>query len=312
MTGTPIRIALVGVGKIARDQHVPSLAADPDYELVAAVTRHGPVEGVATFSSISEMRRSGIGVDAVSLCTPPLGRHALAREAIAAGLHVMLEKPPGATVSEVEELVSAARDAGVALFATWHTRAAPAIERARAWLADRTIRSVAITWREDVRRWHPGQAWIWEPGGFGVFDPGINALSAATAILPRPLFVTEASLFYPENRAMPIAANLSMSDSAQTPIRVDFDWREEGPQRWDIDVETDSEPLALSRGGAALAVGGETLIEEDEISAEYPNLYARFAELVRARALDVDLAPLRLVADAFMLGRRVRVEPFIE
>lgn len=312
MSGRPIRIALVGIGKIARDQHIPSLTANPDYELVAAVTRHAPVEGVPTFSSMSEMLESGTGLDAVSLCTPPLGRHAIAREAVAAGLHVMLEKPPGATVSEVEELTSAARDAGVALFATWHTRAAPAIERARAWLADRAIRRVTITWREDVRRWHPGQAWIWEPGGFGVFDPGINALSAATAILPRPLFVTEASLFFPENRAMPIAANLSMSDSAQTPVSADFDWREEGPQRWDIDVETDSGLAALSKGGAALELDGEMLIDEDEISAEYPNLYARFAELVRTREIDVDLAPLRLVADAFMLGRRVQTKPFIE
>lgn len=312
MSKAAIRIALVGIGKIARDQHIPALAASPDYDLVAAVTRHGPVEGIPTFGSIAELLQSGVALDAVSLCTPPLGRHALAREAIAAGLHVMLEKPPGGTVSEVEELSSAAREAGVALFATWHTRAAPAIEPARVWLAERTIRSVTITWREDVRRWHPGQAWIWESGGFGVFDPGINALSAATAILPRPLFLTNASLFYPENRAMPIAAHLSMSDSARTPINADFDWREEGPQRWDIDVETDAGILALSKGGAALAVDGETLINGDEISAEYPNLYARFAELVRSRALDVDLAPLRLVADAFMLADRVQVEPFFE
>ena len=41
-----------------------------------------------------------------------------------------------------------------------------------------------IIWKEDVHHWHPGQRWIWEPGGFGVFDPGINALSVLTEILP--------------------------------------------------------------------------------------------------------------------------------
>ena len=51
------------------------------------------------------------------------------------------------------------------------------------WLAGRTIRRVECTWKEDVRVWHPGQAWIWEPG-IGVFDPGINALSVLTRILP--------------------------------------------------------------------------------------------------------------------------------
>jgi D-galactose 1-dehydrogenase len=45
---------------------------------------------------------------------------------------------------------------------------------------------------------------------------------------------------------------------------------------------------------------------------EYPGLYAQFAQLVRAREIDVDLAPLQLVADAFLCGRRVEVEPFVE
>lgn len=308
----PIRIALVGIGKIARDQHVPALAASSDYELVAAVTRHEAPAGIPAYRSIEELVASGLEVDAVSLCTPPVGRHAVARAAINAGLHVMLEKPPGASVTEIDDLVEAARTRGVSLFATWHTRAAPAVEPARAWLANRHIRDVSIVWREDVRRWHPGQAWIWEPGGLGVFDPGINGLSAVTRILPRPLFLTGAELHYPDNRAAPIAANLTMSDSAGTPVRAEFDWREEGTQRWDIEVETDAGRLELSKGGAHLVINGEVLVDEGEISAEYPNLYIRFAELVRRGESDVDLAPFRLVADAYMLGRRHTVAPFIE
>lgn len=308
----PIRIALVGIGKIARDQHIPSLAADPDYELVAAVSRHGGIDGVPSYAGLGELLEAGIAVDAVSLCTPPVGRHTIARQAIEAGLHVMLEKPPGATVAEVEDLAAAARAAGVTLFATWHSREAPAVEIARSWLADRTVRSVAITWREDVRRWHPGQAWIWEPGGLGVFDPGINALSVVTRILDRAIFLTGAELFFPANRATPIAAALTMSDAGATPISADFDWREEGPQRWEIEVETDAGRLFLSKGGAALEAGGEVLADEEAIAAEYPRLYARFAELVRSGASEVDLAPFQLVADAFLLGRRTTVEYFNE
>jgi D-galactose 1-dehydrogenase len=47
---------------------------------------------------------------------------------------------------------------------------------------------VNVIWREDVRVWHPGQDWIWQPGGLGVFDPGINALSIITHILPARSF----------------------------------------------------------------------------------------------------------------------------
>lgn len=312
MSVAPIRIAIVGLGKIARDQHLPSLATSDAFELVAVATRNATAEGVPTFPSLRALLDSGLEIDAVSLCTPPQGRHAIARTAIDAGLHVMLEKPPGSTLSEVRELEQGAAARGVTLFATWHTRAAPAIEPAREWLAGRSLREVRITWREDVRRWHPGQEWIWEAGGLGVFDPGINGLSAATAILPNPLFLTGAELFFPENRAAPIAASLSLADASGAPITAEFDWRETGPQRWDIDVETDGGPLSLTKGGSALAIGGETLIDGGEIEVEYPNLYRRFAELVRNGRSDVDLAPLRLVADAFLLGRHRRVEPFIE
>ena len=63
-----------------------------------------------------------------------------------------------------------------------------------------------VTWKEDVRHWHPGQEWIWEPGGFGVFDPGINALSIVTKILPEPIFADSATIEVPANTATPIAA----------------------------------------------------------------------------------------------------------
>jgi D-galactose 1-dehydrogenase len=308
----PIKIAIVGLGKIARDQHLPALARSDAFELVAIASRNAAAESLPSFATLEDLLASGISIDAVSLCTPPQGRHAIARAAIDAGLHVMLEKPPGAGVSEVHDLADAAAARGVSLFASWHTRAAPAIEPARTVLAGRTIRSVRITWREDVRRWHPGQAWIWEPAGMGVFDPGINALSAATRILPSSLFLEDAELLFPENRQMPIAARLRLSDAARTPIEADFDWRETGPQIWDIAIDTQEGPVLLSKGGAALSIDGSMVMEGGEIEVEYPNLYARFADLVRDGESDVDLAPFRIVADAFMLGRRQTVEAFVE
>jgi predicted dehydrogenase len=196
----------------------------------------------------------------------------------------------------------------VCLFATWHSRFAPGVAPAKAWLAGRGVRSARIVWKEDVRRWHPGQEWVWRPGGFGVFDPGINALSILTEILPGPFLVDEARLVTPENRAMPIAAELSMTAKAGFAVAAEFDWRQEGPQSWDISVETDDGRLELAEGGAVLRIGGEAVATGDE--GEYPGIYRHFAALLRARASDVDVAPLRIVADAFMLGERVAAEPF--
>jgi len=159
-----------------------------------------------------------------------------------------------------------------------------------------------------VRVWHPGQAWIWEPGGLGVFDPGINALSILTRILREPVFVTHAELAFPSNCQAPIAANLLLATASDLPIAAEFDFRQTGPQSWDIVVETDGGQLKLSSGGARMTAGDELLVDDKE--QEYPGLYRRFAELARTGASDVDLAPLRLVADAFLLGRRHVVEPF--
>ena len=307
---TVIRVAIVGLGKIARDQHISAIAETAGIELAATVSRNASINGIRHFATLDELLDRVPDIDAVALCTPPQGRQAQAAAALKAGKHVLLEKPPGATVSELTPLIAEARQTGHTLFATWHSRFAPAVEAARAFLAGRQIRSVVVEWKEDVRVWHPGQAWIWEPGGFGVFDPGINALAILTRILPRPFFLTEAELSYPGNRAAPIAANLAFSDGTGLPISAEFDWRQTGPQTWDIRVETDAGRLTLSRGGSRLDHDDRTLVHEQQ--AEYRGIYQRFVELITSRVSDVDLSPLLHVADAFMLGRRRDVEPFIE
>jgi Predicted dehydrogenases and related proteins len=303
-----IRLAIVGLGKIARDQHLGAIAATDGIDLVAVASRNASLEGIASFNDIDELLTSDVDVDAVSLCTPPQGRFAQAKAALAAGKHVMLEKPPGATLAEVYALEALAKAKGVALFATWHSREAAAVEPARALLAGRTIRRVAAEWKEDVRHWHPGQAWIWEPGGLGVFDPGINALSIVTRILPETFHLVRSELFFPENRAAPIAASLAFKTASAVPVEAEFDWRQTGPQTWDIRIDTEEGPVVLTHGGSRLMVDGEQrIVEEDR---EYRNLYRHFVSLVGDGRIDADFAPLVHVADAFMLGRRTAVEAF--
>ncbi|MCK0197700.1 Gfo/Idh/MocA family oxidoreductase [Ancylobacter sp. 6x-1] len=305
---SPIRLAIVGLGKIARDQHIPAIAKTDGIELVAIASRHGGLDGLPWFTDIESLLAEGPAIDAVALCTPPQVRRQQAAVALAAGKQVLLEKPPGATVSELLPLIQAAKNGSQTLFATWHSRFSPAVKPARAFLAEHGVRRVEIEWKEDVRVWHPGQAWIWEPGGLGVFDPGINALSILTDILPAPVFLTRAELAFPANRDAPIAADLAFSDSSGFPVNAAFDFRQTGPQTWDIRVETDAGQLVLGKGGATLSLDGKALIGEPE--AEYPNIYKRFVELIAARESDVDLTPLQHVADAFLLGRRTTVEDF--
>lgn len=303
-----IRLAIVGLGKIARDQHLGAIEATEGVDLVAVASRNAALDGVACFADIDALLAADIEIDAVSLCTPPQGRFEQARAALLAGKHVMLEKPPGATIAEVFALEALARKQGVSLFATWHSREAAAVEPARRLLAERKVRSVEVEWKEDVRHWHPGQAWIWEPGGLGVFDPGINALSIVTRIMPESFHLVSSELSFPANRAAPIAADLDFESESGIKVTAAFDWRQTGPQTWDIRVETEEGSVVLTHGGSRLIVNGEAqIVEEDR---EYRNLYGRFVELVTAGRSDTDFSPLVHVADAFMLGRRNIVESF--
>ena len=75
-------------------------------------------------------------------------------------------------------------------------------------------------------------------------------------------------------------------------------------------METGQGALIISHGGACLAVQGQTLV--DEPASEYRGLYQRFAQLIAEGASDVDIRPLRHVADAFLRGQRVIVPPFLD
>ena len=306
-SGRPLRLAIIGVGKIARDQHLPAIAADPRFTLVAAVSRHATVDGVPNYRDIADLLAADHALDAVSICTPPVGRTSIAMAAIDAGLHVMLEKPPAATVSEIVQIEAHAVAAGRTLFTTWHSREAAGVAAARAWLADRKVRRMTIDWREDIRRWHPGQDWILDAGGFGVFDPGINALSIATRILSGAWTVDAADLHVPAGRMSPLVVDLTMACGA-VPVTASFDFLRQGPQQWDIVAETDSGSLTLREGGRVLEIDGVVTRGGD---AEYPNLYAQFERLVRLGASDVDVTPLRLVADAFLLAQRHELAAFV-
>ncbi|MBK5344424.1 Gfo/Idh/MocA family oxidoreductase [Pseudomonas sp. TH49] len=306
----PIRLGLVGYGKIAQDQHVPAINANPGFHLVAVATQGKPCVGVENFHSLSELLEHGPEVDAIAFCTPPQGRFALVQQALAAGKHVLVEKPPCATLGEALALVSQAQQQGVSALFAWHSRYAPGIEAARDWLAGRTLQSVQIDWKEDVRKWHPGQTWIWQPGGLGVFDPGINALSIVTRLLAQPLFVEAAELRVPDNCQSPIAASIKMSDAHGLDVQAEFDFDHGHDELWSIEIRCAEGLLRLDNGGALLSIDGVRQAVSEE--GEYTAVYRHFQQLIGDRASDVDLQPLRLVADSFFVGSRVAVEPFYD
>ncbi|MEM7719335.1 MAG: Gfo/Idh/MocA family oxidoreductase, partial [Pseudomonadota bacterium] len=123
-------LALVGIGKIARDQHVPSIAQSDNLALAATASRNttATVGDLPAYPNLATLLVAEPSITAVSLATPPQARFEDAACALKAGKHVMLEKPPGATLSEVHTLEAMAARAGVTLYATWHSREGAAVD----------------------------------------------------------------------------------------------------------------------------------------------------------------------------------------
>ena len=304
----PIPIAIIGFGKIAQDQHVPSILGNDRFTLVATSSRSG--DGVERkFTDWRELVGTVDGLEAVSITTPPGPRFDIARQCVALGLHCLLEKPPTAGLAEIADLDCASKAKGVTLFTTWHAQHHSTVEAAAKALEGKRIRSMEILWHEDVHKWHPGQQWIWQPGGFGVFDPGINALSIATRIFPGGLFVQSAELLVPQNAQTPIAAEISFSSpQADGPLHANLDWRRTQGEEWTIALEaSDGTSVRLEGGGARLILNGEA--RNDDGPGEYPDIYRTFAELIGERRSLVDVAPFRLVADSLLVGRTTTVDP---
>jgi len=307
----PLNIAIVGLGKITQDQHIPAIKANPAFRLIAVASLRGlAVEGVPhAFKDHRAMLASVPDLDAVAICTPPSVRYGIARDCIDAGLQTLLEKPPGVSLSEVEELARLAAAKPVTLFTTWHAQHNPAVDEAARLLAGKRIKSMSVRWHENVHKWHPGQNWIFEAGGFGVFDPGINAFSVITKIFPGAVFIRSAELQVPENAQTPIAAKLELgSPAADGPLSVSFDFRWSDEEEWTIEIATtDGVELRLEKGGAKLFVGGAE--RPSGGPGEYPDIYRLFADLIDERRSLVDVAPFRLVADSLLIGNTMKVDP---
>lgn len=301
-----LSLAIIGAGKIARDQHIPAITGSDAFALAAIVDPALPDLGVPVFASLADLLADGPTIDAVAICTPPQVRTAIVMEAIAAGLHVLMEKPPAATLSEVAAIEVAAR-ADRTVYATWHSRHAPMVAEAREWLAGRTIRSGRLTWREDAHRWHPGQHWLWQPGGMGVFDPTINAFSILTAITDAPWSIARSDFQIPAGLHAPISAQLEMR-VGDAPVAADLHFHDDDTAEWTIALETDGGTLDLRDGGATMSIDGREARHEGK--AEYPGVYAHFASLIAQGTSEIDVRPLRLVADAFLLARISEVEAF--
>src|SRR6202030_4301042 len=147
--GHAVRVGVVGVG-VMGSNHARVLAEFPGVVLagVADADRKqahnvGSTLGCPALGSIEELLERG--VDAVSIAAPTHLHRDIALACIARGVHVLVEKPIASTVAEGEDIIMAARHAGLTLMIGHVERFNPAVQAIAEAIRDEDILSIAIT-----------------------------------------------------------------------------------------------------------------------------------------------------------------------
>jgi predicted dehydrogenase len=187
----PLRWGVVGTGPISR-QMVADFALVPDAAVSAVASREvaradefADEFGIAErYASRREMFASDI--DAVYIATPHVTHFEVASEAIAAGRHVLCEKPLGMNEREVRELSAQAVDAGVFLMEAMWMKFNPLYARLAQLIAEGVLGDVRGVRAAFGAAFPQDGSSRWMPGGSTLLDQGIYPVTLAHMLLGRP------------------------------------------------------------------------------------------------------------------------------
>lgn len=178
----PIRVGLVGYGLAGAAFHAPLIRATPGLDLAAIVTSRAVPQGIARLASIGELLEGDI--DLVVVATPNDSHAPIARAALSAGAHVVIDKPMAVTADDAEALVQHAEESGQLL----------SVFQNRRWDGDYlTLRDLVETNRigrvhrfeSRFERWRPHVAEVWREsddpalGGGLLLDLGTHLIDQA-------------------------------------------------------------------------------------------------------------------------------------
>lgn len=244
MTFSPLSVGVIGLGGIARGLHIPgyrlcenvALAAlcDVDPETLARV---GAEEGVTRLTTDYRELLADPDIDAVSICTWPNTHHAVSMAAIAAGKHVLCEKPLAMDATQAREMRDAARSAGLVSAVGFTHRLTPAAHMAHDLISEGALGEVRQVSAVYSFGWPNVNSRPWSP-----YDS--KALSAGGALYGLGVHIIDMVRWWTGQEITAVCAQ-SRTFEPRRPIEGTDDWR-------DVDVEDTATFLAdLSGGGMA-------------------------------------------------------------
>lgn len=191
LPGGPLRFGLVGAGAIAQtwaqafratDKAVLTAVADPRAPLAEAMAEQADA---LAFSSADELARSG-ACDAAVVCAPPATHADIALSLIAAGVHVLCEKPLAPDCPSARKMVTTAGDAGLLLTMASKFRFVEDMVRARSIVASGLLGDVVLFSNSFLSRTDMRARWNADPsmsGGGVIIDNGTHSVDIARYLL---------------------------------------------------------------------------------------------------------------------------------
>lgn len=188
---TPIRIAIVGCGSIARRAHAPAFVKSENADLVAFVSRtRASAEAAASecggYAPVYDDWREVVALedlDAVDICSPNVFHAEQTIAAAKARKHVLVEKPIASSLDEADAMIEAATAAGVVLQVAHNLRYVPAVLAARDVVRTGKLGNIvglrAAFGHAGPRAWAPDSTWFFDrdlSGGGALIDLGIHII----------------------------------------------------------------------------------------------------------------------------------------
>jgi predicted dehydrogenase len=151
-----IHLAFVGAGAVTEEEHLPAVQALRDVEVVAIVdpdpVRRQRVAGrfrIPRQYPAVDALLAAPGIDAVAICVPAAVHHRVALPILAAGRHVLIEKPPCLSLDDVDAMIKTAQRSRAKVMVGYHMRWHRLVRQARA-LLDRgmlgPLESIRMVW----------------------------------------------------------------------------------------------------------------------------------------------------------------------
>ena len=180
-----LNIGIIGCGKIAQVRHLPEYATNPGAKIVALFDLNmqraqalAAQYGATAYPTYEAMLQSP-DVDAVSVCTANDAHAEITCAALAAGKHVLCEKPMATTLADCERMVEAAHRYGKILMIGQNQRLAGAHAKAHALIQSGAI-GKPLTFRTGFRHGGP-ETWSIDPGAATWFFDRKRAVMGAMA-----------------------------------------------------------------------------------------------------------------------------------